>query len=63
MYTMSGPEMLTQLKVKDYQREAERIHRTSEGLRELNMARKAQKAALRPFRKGFALVAATLHLG
>jgi hypothetical protein len=55
--------LLTQLRVKDYQREAERIHRTSEGLRELNMARRAQKAALRPFRRGFALVAATLHLG
>jgi hypothetical protein len=63
MYTMSGPEMLTRLKVNDYQREAERIHRVSEGLRELSAARKASKAALAGFRKGFALVAATLHIG
>jgi hypothetical protein len=41
MYTMSGPELLTQLKVKDTLRDAERIHRVSEALKERKAARHA----------------------
>jgi len=34
MYSMSGAEMITQLKVKDALRDAERLHRVSAALRE-----------------------------
>ena len=39
MYGMSGPELLTQLKVSDTLREAERIHRVSAVLKERKAAR------------------------
>ena len=41
MYHMSGPELLTQLKVKDTLRDAERIHRVSAVLKERKAARQA----------------------
>jgi len=41
MYGMSGPELLTQLKVHETLREAERIHRVSAVLKERNAARRA----------------------
>jgi len=41
MYGMSGPELLTQLKVSDTLRDAERIHRVSAVLKERNAARRA----------------------
>lgn len=41
MYRMSGPELLTQLKVNDMLRDAERIHRASTVLKERNAARRA----------------------
>ncbi len=41
MYGMSGPELLTQLKVTDTLRNAERIHRASAVLKERNAARRA----------------------
>jgi hypothetical protein len=41
MYGMSGPELLTQLRVQDTLREAERIHRVSAALKERNAARRA----------------------
>ena len=41
MYGMSGPELLTQLKVNDMHRDAERIHRVSAVLKERNAARRA----------------------
>ena len=41
MYGMSGPELLTQLKVHDTVREAERIHRVSAALKERKAAREA----------------------
>ena len=41
MYGMSGPELLTQLKVNDALRNAERIHRASAVLKERNAARRA----------------------
>ncbi len=41
MYGMSGPELLTQLKVNDTLRDAERIHRVSAVLKERNAARRA----------------------
>jgi hypothetical protein len=41
MYSMSGPEMITQLKVKDTLRDAERLHRVSAALRERKAARHA----------------------
>ena len=40
MYGMSGPELLTQLKVNDTLRNAERIHRVSAVLKERNAARR-----------------------
>jgi hypothetical protein len=42
MYGMSGPELLTQLKVRDTLAEAERIHQVSAVLKE----RKANRRAL-----------------
>ena len=41
MYYGSGPELLTQLKVNDTLREAERIHRVSAALNERKAARRA----------------------
>jgi len=41
MYGMTGPELLTQLKVRDNLREAERIHQVSAVLKERNAARRA----------------------
>jgi hypothetical protein len=41
MYQMSGPEMLTQLKVNDMLRDAERIHRVNDVLKERKAARHA----------------------
>jgi hypothetical protein len=41
MYGMSGPELLTQLKVNDRLRDAERMHRVSDALKERNAARRA----------------------
>lgn len=41
MYHMSGPELLTHLKVNDTLREAERIHRVSAALKEREAARPA----------------------
>ena len=41
MYSMSGPEMITQLKVKDTLRDAERLHRVSTALQERKAARQA----------------------
>ena len=41
MYGMSGPELLTQLKVRDTLREAERIHQVSAVLKERKAARRA----------------------
>ncbi len=41
MYGMSGPELLTQLKVNDSLRNAERLHRVSAELKERNAARRA----------------------
>ena len=41
MYGMSGPELLTQLKVNDTLRNAERLHRVSAELKERNAARRA----------------------
>ena len=40
MYRMSGPELLTQLKVTDTLRNAERIYRASAVLQERNAARR-----------------------
>jgi hypothetical protein len=39
MYGMSGPELLTQLKVNDALRDAKRLHRVSELLKERKAAR------------------------
>ena len=44
MYGMSGPELLTQLKVHDTLREAERIHQVSAVLKERKAARRALAA-------------------
>jgi hypothetical protein len=44
MYGMSGPELLTQLKVRDTLREAERIHQASAVLKERKAARQALAA-------------------
>ncbi len=41
MYGMTGPELLTQLKVRDTLREAERIHQASAVLKERKAARQA----------------------
>ena len=41
MYGMSGPELLTQLKVNDALRDAERLHRVSGVLKERRAARRA----------------------
>jgi hypothetical protein len=41
MYGMTGPELLTQLKVNDTLRNAERLHRVSAELKERNAARRA----------------------
>jgi hypothetical protein len=41
MYYGSGPELLTQLKVNDTLREAERLHRVSAVLEERKVARRA----------------------
>ena len=41
MYGMSGPELLTQLKVNDTLANAERLHRASVVLKERNAARRA----------------------
>jgi hypothetical protein len=41
MYGMSGPELLTQLKVRDTLRDAERIHQASAVLEERKAARQA----------------------
>lgn len=41
MYGMSGPELLTQLKVTDTLRNAERTYRASAVLKERNVARRA----------------------
>jgi hypothetical protein len=41
MYGMSGPELLTNLKVNDAYRDAERLHRVSEVLKERKAARHA----------------------
>jgi len=41
MYGMSGPELLTQLKVRDTLREAERLHQVSAVLKERKAARRA----------------------
>ncbi len=41
MYGMTGPELLTQLKVRDTLREAERIHQVSAVLKERKAARQA----------------------
>ena len=47
MYGMSGPELLTQLKVRDTLREAERIHQASAVLKERKVARQALLALKR----------------
>lgn len=44
MYGMSGPELLTQLKVRDTLREAERMHQVSAVLKERKAARHALSA-------------------
>lgn len=44
MYGMSGPELLTQLKVRDTLRDAERIHQASVVLKERKAARQALAA-------------------
>ena len=44
MYGMSGPELLTQLKMQDTRREAERIHQVSAVLKERKAARHALAA-------------------
>jgi hypothetical protein len=44
MYGMSGPELLTQLRVNDTLRDAERIHRVSVALKERKAARQALAA-------------------
>jgi hypothetical protein len=44
MYGMSGPELLTQLKMQDTRREAERIHHVSVALKERKAARQALAA-------------------
>jgi hypothetical protein len=44
MYGMSGPELLTQLKVRDTLRDAERIHQASVALKERKAARQALAA-------------------
>jgi len=41
MYSMSGPEMIAQLKVKGALRDAERLYRVSVALRERKAARRA----------------------
>jgi hypothetical protein len=41
MYGMSGPELLTQLKMQDTRRNAERIQQVSAALKERNAARRA----------------------
>lgn len=41
MYGMSGPELLTQLKMQDTHRDAERLHRVSVALKERKAARPA----------------------
>jgi hypothetical protein len=41
MYGMSGPELLTQLKMQDTHRDAERLHRVSDVLKERKAARSA----------------------
>ena len=47
MYGMSGPELLTQLKVRDTLREADRIHQASVVLKERKAARQALSALKR----------------
>ena len=47
MYGMSGPELLTQLKVRDTLREAERLHQVSAVLKERKAARQALSALKR----------------
>jgi hypothetical protein len=61
MYGMSGPELLTQLKVNDMRRDAERIHRVSAVLKERNAARRALFAmnVLRFWRRAASLPAPT----
>jgi hypothetical protein len=44
MYGMSGPELLTQLKMHDTRREAERIHQVNVVLKERKAARQALAA-------------------
>ena len=41
MYGMSGPELLTQLKMQDTHRDTERLHRLSTVLKERKAARRA----------------------
>jgi hypothetical protein len=41
MYGMTGPELLTQLKVRDTLRDAERLQRVGTALKERNAARRA----------------------
>jgi hypothetical protein len=47
MYGMSGPELLTQLKVRDTLRDAERIHQASVALKERKVAGQALLALKR----------------
>jgi hypothetical protein len=44
MYGMSGPELLTQLRVNDTLRDAERLHQVSAVLKERKAARQALAA-------------------
>ena len=44
MYGMSGPELLTQLKMQDTRRSAERIHQVNVVLQERKAARQALAA-------------------
>lgn len=63
MYGMSGPELLTQLRVHDTLREAERIHRVSAVLKERNAARRAlfTMNAVRFWRRAAALAPGAKH--
>jgi len=47
MYGMTGPELLTQLRVNDTLRDAERLHRASAVLKERKAARQALSALKR----------------
>jgi hypothetical protein len=47
MYGMSGPELLTQLRVNDTLRDAERLHQVSAVLKERKAARQALSALKR----------------